>query len=40
MMCYPLTFGPRDPDEDEEEPFDDGYVWEDDVPFWDFFGKY
>jgi len=28
------------PDEDEQEPFDEDYVWDDDAPYWDSFGNY
>jgi hypothetical protein len=33
-MTYHPTLGPDEEEEDEEEPFRDDFVWEDDQPVW------
>lgn len=33
-MRYALTLGPREQDDEEELPYDEDFIWDDDVPFW------
>lgn len=33
-MCNAPTLGPREQEEEEEQPYDEDFIWDDDVPVW------